>query len=98
MLPSTLTTSFFPRGHEWQFAALHKPVKKCGALSAVQTPDETVWGFRASDIYQGGETEPLMLTETVLAADNSLDIEFVKSYSQVVARNVRAHVKKQTHP
>ena len=76
----------------------HKPVEKCDALSAVQTPDETVWGFRASDIYQGGETEPLMLTETVLAADKSLDTEFAKSYSQVVALNVRACVKKQTHP
>ena len=28
------------------------------ALSAVRTPDETVWSLRASDIYQGGETEP----------------------------------------
>ncbi len=36
---------------------------------------------RASDIYQGGETEPLMLTETVLAAEKSLDTEFAKSYS-----------------
>ena len=45
-----------------------------------------------------GETEPLMLTETVLAADKSLDTEFAKSYSQVVALNVRACVKKQTHP
>jgi len=26
-------------------------------------PDETVWSLRASDIYQGGETEPLLLTE-----------------------------------
>ena len=57
-----------------------------------------MWGFRASDIYQGGETEALMLTETVLAADKPLDTEFAKSYSQVVALNVRAHVKKQTHP
>ena len=57
-----------------------------------------MWGFRASDIYQGGETEPLMLTETVLAADKPLDTEFAKSYSQVVALIVRAHIKKQTHP
>jgi hypothetical protein len=57
-----------------------------------------VWGFRASDIYQGGETEPRMLTETVLAAFNSLDTEFAKSYSQVVSQNVRAPIKKQTHP
>ena len=57
-----------------------------------------MWGFRASDIYQGGETEPLMLTETVLAADKPLDTEFAKSYFKVVALNVRAPVKKQTHP
>jgi hypothetical protein len=33
------------------------------ALSAVPTPDETVWSLRASDIYQGSETEPLPRTE-----------------------------------
>jgi len=68
-------------GYDRGTATINKPVEKCDAQSAVQTPDKTVWGFRASDIYQGGETEPLMLTETVLAADNSLDTEFAKSYS-----------------
>jgi len=63
-------------------------IRQCGP--------ERLYG-RASDIYQGGETEPLMLTETVLAADKSLDTEFAKSYSQVLALNVRAYVTKQTH-
>ena len=40
-------------------ALLNKPVKKRGALPAVQTPDKTVWSYRASDFYQGGETEPI---------------------------------------
>jgi tetratricopeptide (TPR) repeat protein len=46
------------------------PKKHAGqnALSAVPTPDETVWSLRASDIYQGGETEPRTLTETRPAA------------------------------
>ena len=44
------------------------PSKKRDALSAVRTPDETVWSLRASDIYQGGENEPRKLTEICLAA------------------------------
>ena len=43
------------------------------ALSAVPTPVETVWGFRASDIYQGGETEPPSADRAVPAVFKSLD-------------------------
>jgi len=57
-----------------------------------------VWSLRASDIYQGGETEPLELTETWPAAIKSLDNEFQKMYLRVVALNVRAHLKKQIQP
>ena len=58
------------------------PSKKRDALSAVRTPDETVWGqrehsaLRASDIYQGGENEPLPADRDVPAASPSLDNEY----------------------
>jgi hypothetical protein len=74
------------------------PLKKHDALSAVRTPDETVWGFRASDIYQGGETEPLPADGAVSAAFQSLDNEFQKNYLPVEAQNVRAHLKMQIPP
>jgi hypothetical protein len=57
-----------------------------------------VWSLRASDIYQGGETEPIVLTERRLAAFPSLDNEFQKNYRQVVALIVRASSKTQTCP
>ena len=77
---------------------MNKPVEKRDALSAVRTPDETVWSLRASDIYQGGETEPFKLTETCPAAFQSLDNEFQKIYLRVEALNVCAHPKKQIQP
>ena len=49
-----------------------------------------MWGFRASDIYQGGETEPLQADRDVPAAFKSLDNESQKNYPHVVALNVRA--------
>ena len=49
-----------------------------------------MWGFRASDIYQGGENEPLQADRAVLAATKSLDNEFQKNYAPVVALNVCA--------
>jgi hypothetical protein len=39
-----------------------------------------VWGFRASDIYQGGETEPLQADRDLPAAFPSLDNESRKNY------------------
>ena len=74
------------------------PLKKHGARSAVRTPDETVWGLRASDIYQGGETEPLPADRAYSAALQSLDNEFAKNYSEVVALSVRTSSKIQTRP
>ena len=74
------------------------PLKKHGALSAVRTPDETVWSLRASDIYQGGENEPLDADRDVPAAFQSLDNEFAKNYLPVVALTVRAFSKTQTRP
>ena len=74
------------------------PSIKRDALSAVRTPDETVWGFRASDIYQGGENEPLSADGAVPAAFPSLDNEYVKNYLHVVALNVRAHLISQISP
>jgi hypothetical protein len=71
------------------------PSKKRDALSAVRTPDETTWSFRASDIYQGGENEPSKLTEICPAAIKPLDSEFEKIYHVVEALNVCAHLKKQ---
>ena len=68
------------------------------ALSAVRTPDETVWSLRASDIYQGGETEPIQSDGVVPAAFQSLDIESPKNYPHVVALNVRAHLNSQISP
>ena len=52
-----------------------------------------MWSLRASDIYQGGETEPRMLTEMCPAATNSLDNESPKNYAHVVALNVCASFK-----
>ena len=49
-----------------------------------------MWSLRASDIYQGGENEPPMLTETCLAAIRSLDNESAKIYLRVDALNVCA--------
>ena len=57
-----------------------------------------MWGFRASDIYQGGETEPLMLTETVLAADKSLDTEFAKSYFKVNGVDLKRLSRRRVSP
>ncbi len=57
-----------------------------------------MWSFRASDIYQGGETEPPKLTETCPAAIKSVDSEFQKIYLRVDALNVCAHLKKQIQP
>lgn len=57
-----------------------------------------MWSLRASDIYQGGETEPNMLTEPRQAAHKTLDNGYSKNYAQVVALNVRAHVKTQIQP
>ena len=57
-----------------------------------------MWSFRASDIYQGGETEPPKLTETCPAAIKPLDSEFQKIYLPVDALNVCAHLKKQIQP
>ncbi len=57
-----------------------------------------MWSFRASDIYQGGETEPPKLTETCPAAIKSLDSEFQKLYLRVDALNVCAHLKKRISP
>ena len=74
------------------------PSRKRDALSAVRTPDETVWGFRASDIYQGGEAEPLQADRAVLAAIKSLDNEPKKNYARVVALSVRAIPKTQICP
>ena len=74
------------------------PSIKRDAPRAVRTPDETVWGFRASDIYQGGETEPPHADRAVPAAFQSLDNEFEKNYLPVAAQGVRAHVKTQILP
>lgn len=71
---------------------------KRDALSAVRTPDETVWSLRASDIYQGGETEPIQSDGVVPAALQSLDTGSQKNYPQVVARSVRAHRISQAPP
>ncbi len=57
-----------------------------------------MWSFRASDIYQGGENEPLEADGAVSAASQSLDNEFKKNYLPVVARNVRAQIKMQILP
>ena len=57
-----------------------------------------MWGFRASDIYQGGENEPLDADGAVSAAFKSLDNEFKKNYLLVAAQNVCAHLKMQIHP
>ena len=54
-----------------------------------------MWSFRASDIYQGGETEPIQSDGAVPAAFQQLDIESRKNYTHVVARNVRAHSNPQ---
>ncbi len=52
-----------------------------------------MWSLRASDIYQGGETEPFQSDGAVPAAFQSLDNEFQKNYPLVVALNARAHLK-----
>ena len=57
-----------------------------------------MWGFRASDIYQGGETEPLQADRDLPAAFPSLDNESPKNYLHVVALNVRAHLISQIQP
>jgi hypothetical protein len=57
-----------------------------------------VWGFRASDIYQGGEIEPLQADRDVPTAFLSLDTEPTKNYPDVVALYVRAHPNSQIHP
>ena len=57
-----------------------------------------MWGFRASDIYQGGENEPLDADGAVSAAFKSLDNEFKKNYLLVAAQNVRAQIKMQILP
>ena len=57
-----------------------------------------VWGFRASDIYQGGENEPLEADGAVSAAFQSLDNEFQKNYLPVAAQSVRAQIKMQILP
>ena len=54
-----------------------------------------MWGFRASDIYQGGENEPTQADREVPAAIKRLDIESEKPYLRAGALNVRAHIKKQ---
>ena len=57
-----------------------------------------MWSLRASDIYQGGETEPLQADRDVPAAFKSLDNEFSKNYLHVVALNVCAHLISQIQP
>jgi hypothetical protein len=57
-----------------------------------------VWSFRASDIYQGGETEPIQSDGAVPAAFQPLDTESPKNYPHVVALNVRAHLNPQISP
>ncbi|MBP85480.1 MAG: hypothetical protein CMJ64_01995 [Planctomycetaceae bacterium] len=51
-----------------------------------------MWSLRASDIYQGGETEPFVADRAVPTAFASLDTKFPKNYSHVVALNVHAHL------
>jgi hypothetical protein len=80
------------------FPSLSQPVPKRDALSAVRTPDETVWSLRASDIYQGGETEPFQADGALPPAFPSLDTESPKNYLHVVALNVRAHLISQIQP
>jgi hypothetical protein len=57
-----------------------------------------VWSLRASDIYQGGDTEPLLLTERAWQPSPSLDSESAKNYREAVALTVRASSKMQIHP
>ena len=57
-----------------------------------------MWSLRASDIYQGGENEPLPADGAVPAAFQALDNENAKNYLHVVALNVRAHVISQIYP
>ena len=57
-----------------------------------------MWGLRASDIYQGGENEPLEADGAVSAAFQSLDNEFQKNYLPVAAQSVRAQIKLQIPP
>ena len=57
-----------------------------------------MWSLRASDIYQGGETESLEADGAVPAALTSLDTETSKNYLQVVALKVRARLISQIHP
>lgn len=73
-------------------------MKKRDALSAVRTPDKTVWSLRASDIYQGGENEPLQADRDVPAGFQSLDSERQKIYLRVDALNVCAHFKIANSP
>ena len=57
-----------------------------------------MWSLRASDIYQGGETEPLQADRDVPAAFMSLDTETSKNYLDVVALNVCDHLISQIQP
>jgi hypothetical protein len=57
-----------------------------------------VWSHRASDIYQGGENEPLHADRAVPAAFTALDNEFQKNYLPLVAQTVRADSKMQISP
>jgi hypothetical protein len=57
-----------------------------------------VWSLRASDIYQGGETEPYQSDGDVPAAVWSLDSESPKNYSPVVALTVRAYLTSTNSP
>ena len=57
-----------------------------------------MWSLRASDIYQGGETEPLQSDGAVPAAFQSLDSESPKNYPHVVALDVRAHLNSANFP
>ena len=42
---------------------LKAPIGYASFVKIQATPDETVWSLRASDVYQGGESEPPMLIE-----------------------------------
>ena len=57
-----------------------------------------MWSLRASDIYQGGENEPLPADRDVPAAFQSLDSERQKIYLRVDALNVCAHFKNANSP
>ncbi len=76
------------------------PSSKRDALTAVRTPDKTVWGHRdasrrASDIYQGGENEPTQADRAVPSAHNSVDNESEKlpSGSRAQSPSTRASNK-----